>query len=336
MNFNYKKWVATAAISVLAAWPATAAEELKVSTFVVADQALLQVVRDWATMIEEKSNGELTFAYFPSSQMGPPNRQFDLARTGVADISLFLHGFTPGRFPLTELTYLPGTFASVSVENGAKALWGLADEYLTKEHDGTKLLAISPTGAARIFGRKAFTDAESLRGKRIRHPGAVIADTYAAFGAVPVGVPPQEMGDAVQKGLVDGLGVSFQAAEDWKMQDTITNVFDVRFGVASFGVVINKERFDSLSEDLQKLITETTGESMSMAIGHASDLSEAAGRESFKDIIELSTPDDAEMAKFEAVFAERRIEGVAAQEKAGQPAKKFYETLQGEVAKLAE
>ena len=53
--------------------------------------------------------GVLIIKIFSASQMGPPPRQFDLARTGVADFSIVLHGLTPGRFPLTVFSASAGS-----------------------------------------------------------------------------------------------------------------------------------------------------------------------------------------------------------------------------------
>jgi len=43
---------------------------------------------------------------FPGAQMGPTPQHYDLARTGQADVAWFLHGGTPGRFPLTDVLSL--------------------------------------------------------------------------------------------------------------------------------------------------------------------------------------------------------------------------------------
>ena len=57
----------------------------------------------WSEKLEKGSDGRLVFKHFPGSQMAPTPQHYDLARTGQADVAWFLHGGTPGRFPLTEL-----------------------------------------------------------------------------------------------------------------------------------------------------------------------------------------------------------------------------------------
>src|SRR5438045_145879 len=64
----------------------------------------------WAADLAQRSANRLSIAVLPAGQMGPPPRQFDLARTGVADIGYFLPGLTPGRFPMADLFQLPFLF----------------------------------------------------------------------------------------------------------------------------------------------------------------------------------------------------------------------------------
>ncbi len=70
--------------------------------------------------LKERSDGRLNITIFPANEMGPVQNYADYARTGVADITWFLHGATPGRFPLTEIIQLP--YMVGSSEIGTQAL----------------------------------------------------------------------------------------------------------------------------------------------------------------------------------------------------------------------
>src|SRR5437870_1246636 len=73
---------------------------------------------------------------------GSRQQHYDFARTGQADIVWFLHGATPGRFPLTELIQLPYTVGSAEI--GTKVLndADLRGKYLDAEHKGVKVLLL--------------------------------------------------------------------------------------------------------------------------------------------------------------------------------------------------
>ena len=103
---------------------------------------MAQWVVKWAEKLEKASSGRLAFKHFPNSQMGSTPAMYDLARTGQAEVSWFLHGGTPGRFPLTELTHLP--YVVGSAEIGTKVIndAGVRSKYFDPEHKGVKVLIL--------------------------------------------------------------------------------------------------------------------------------------------------------------------------------------------------
>lgn len=302
------------------------AEELKMTSFVPPMQLGWKHLEEWSKMIAEKSDGRLTFAHFPAGQMGPPPRRFDLVRTGAADIGFFLHGFTPGRFPLTEMALLPGTFESA--EQGAYVMNTLAPEWLTKEHEGTKILAIVTLPSLSIFTPgtpiKSLADME---GKRIRHPGAVVGDTLTNLGAVPVGVPAPEMNDALLKGVIDGLATAYEAVAVFNMTETVDYALRTRIGSGVFGVVMNQETYDALDDDLKALIDESTGVPMARALSKAFSEAESTWAGKLAGQIEELTLAPADAEVFDAALAasvEKQIEALVA---SGAPAREMREAI---------
>ena len=108
--------------------------ELKLAYFVGDQHAMSQWLIKWANNLEKDSGGRITVKRFPGSQMGPVQQHYDFARTGQADVAWFLHGATPGRFPLTEIVQVP--YLVGSAEIGTKVLNDpeLRSKYLDAEH----------------------------------------------------------------------------------------------------------------------------------------------------------------------------------------------------------
>ena len=109
-------------LALLFACPAHAQQkyEVKVAEFVGAQHFMTIWLMKWGEKLEKASGGRLVFKHFPGAQMAPAPAHYDLARTGQADVAWFLHGGTPGRFPLTELISLP--YMVGSAEIGTKVL----------------------------------------------------------------------------------------------------------------------------------------------------------------------------------------------------------------------
>ena len=151
-------------------------ETLKISTFVPPKHKFNTMLTQWGETLKEKSGGELNVEIFPSGQLGPPPRQFDLVLNGVADIAVVLHSMTPGRFPLSELAGLP--FTNPKGENSSafssKRLTELANKFLLDEHKGTKILMMAVTPPLKIH-TNSFNpgDFENFEGKRIRYAGKI-------------------------------------------------------------------------------------------------------------------------------------------------------------------
>src|SRR5688572_32655418 len=65
--------------------------EVKVAEFVGAQHFMTKWLMQWGEKLEKASNGRLVFKHFPNAQMAPTPAHYDLARTGQADVSWFLH-----------------------------------------------------------------------------------------------------------------------------------------------------------------------------------------------------------------------------------------------------
>lgn len=276
--------------------------DLSLSLFSPSANAANETLLDWANDLREKSDGRLNIQFFPMGQMGPPPRQFDLARTGTADMAWLIHGFTPGRFPMTEVAYLPGLFKSS--EEGSPVLMEAVPEYLAEEHTGVKVLAITYSTPLVLFTiEDEINEPADLDGMRIRHPGAPIADTIRAFGGAPVAVPPPEMSEALSRRVVDGIATNYEAAHGWSFLNELNYVSDPGIGSVTLGLVINQKSYDSLPDDLQTLIDETSGVPLSLKLGQAFDATEAEAKKNATNITETKISDEAQQA-FDKIYEE--------------------------------
>jgi len=230
--------------------------ELKASLFVPPGNVFHRAMVAWADVLKQKSNGRLIIKIFPAGQMGPAPRQFDLARTGVADIAVIFTGLTPGRFPLTDLSNVPGILKGNYPSS--LALSEIGPALFASDYPGVKLINIVPIETD-IISRSEIKSANDLKGKRIRAAGPVQSDVFKALGAVPTLVQPGDMNDALSKGMVDGLSTAYSGIFSWKLDDVGKFVAEGDMGSVTFATVMNQKAYDLLPADLKKLIDETSG-----------------------------------------------------------------------------
>jgi TRAP-type C4-dicarboxylate transport system substrate-binding protein len=259
MKAVLKMTLVASAISAIVGYQSASAQEvqLKASLFAPPGNPLVRAMEKWTDDLRVKSNGRLVIRVFPASQMGPPPRQFDLARTGVADISVPLHGATPGRFPLTELTHVPGVTKG-GTYGASLGLSEVASQVFATDYPGVKVLNVLTLPTV-IISRNEIASARDLKGKRVRAAGSVQSDVLEALGAVPTLVQPGDMNDALSKGMIEGVSTAYSGIDSYKLDDIGKFVAEGDMGSVTFATVMNLAAYNALPADLKKLIDEENG-----------------------------------------------------------------------------
>ncbi len=303
--------------------------EMKLAYFVIDAHAMSQWLIRWADQLERGSGGRISVKRFPAAQMGPTPGHYDFARTGQADAAWFLHGGTPGRFPLTEIVNLP--FMVGSAEIGTKVLNDaeLRAKYLDAEHKGVKLLMLfthQPGGPHTT--RKPIRSLDDFKGMRLRFASPTVRELVAALGATPVGVPPTEIAEQLQKGSIDGAFIDYGGAGiAFKLGGTVKYSTELYAYVTSFGLALIEDFWNKLPPDLKKLVTDTsTGKEAE--IGKAWDSLDVPGKKALMDAggeaIKFSAADTTTVRAVGAEVAETTIKGYEAK---GLPARAVYNMM---------
>ena len=301
--------------------------ELKVSHFLPPNHTFQKELLRWGEELSKKSNGRLVLKIFPAGQMGPPPRQFDLVRTGVADMAIGLTGSTPGRFPLTELSNLPFTVNESA--KTSKALTELAPKYLAGEFAGVKILYLMTTTPLKFhMASKKINTMADFKGLRIRYAGEIFAESVKAFGAVPLAVQPGDVVDAMSKGTIDGALFPFEGAQSFQVGTVAKYSYEPGINAASFYFVMNPASYDKLPPDLRALIDQTTGPVGAERMGHLLDDAEIEGRAYMTSkgvqIVPFSAATQAEMQAAVKPIVDDIIGKLEAK---GQPARAIYDGL---------
>jgi TRAP-type transport system periplasmic protein len=301
--------------------------ELKVSTFLPPNHTFQKALIAWGDELGQKSGGRLKLRIYPAAQLGPPSRQFDLARSGVADIAVGLHGLTPGRYALTELVSLPytapsaGTLCAVT----SKRLTELAPRYLAKEHAGLHILWMAVTAPLMFISKEPIRSINDFKGLKVRYAGANWKAIIDKLGSVGLPVPPTETQDALAKGIVDAATFPYEGAASFDLGTVAKYSLEPGVSSATFAVVMNQSKYESLPADLRALIDTTTGPTRAEWYGEMWDQAEIAGKLSLEAKgLKAITMTAAEFAKLKQTLTPLTEQAIAGLEKRGLPAKEFY------------
>ena len=339
MSFKRQVGVPLATLAVLLAINLASAHaiELKLAYFVGDQHAMSQWLVKWANDLERESGGRITVKRFPGSQMGPVQQHYDFVRTGQADVAWFLHGATPGRFPLTEIVQVP--YLVGSAEIGTKVLNDpeLRSKYIDAEHRGVKVLLLLTHQPGNVHTtKKPIRTIEDMKGLRLRFASPTIRDFIAALGGTPVGVVPTEQVEQLQKGTIDGVFIDYGGAGiAFKMGGILKYSTEMYSYVSSFGVAMNPDFWNTLPPDLQALVTKSmTG--VEKEVGEAWDALDVPGKKALVDggaeAIRLSAEENAKFRKIGAEVAEAKVNEL---ESKGMPARAIYTMMKSLAEKHA-
>ena len=239
-------------------------------------------IKPWAEKIERESGGRIEVQIYPAMQLGgKPPQLFDQVRDGVVDVAWTLTGYTAGRFPMVEVFELP--FVPGSAEATSQAVQAFYETYARDEFAEIHplMLHVHHPGSFHMKD-KPIRGLEDLQDAKIRAPTRVINAALKALGATPVGMPVPAVPEAIAKGVVDGAMLPYEVTLPLRVHeltDSHTEVGGPRgLYTAVFLFAMNKQRYESLPDDLKAVIDANSGLALAKQIGAVWDAAEAPGR----------------------------------------------------------
>ncbi|MBW1737106.1 MAG: TRAP transporter substrate-binding protein [Deltaproteobacteria bacterium] len=295
------------------------------------------VIVPWKKMVEQKTNGRVKVNIYPGSALARPGTMYDAVKAGSIDICLDPGPYYIGRFPMSEATQLP--FLGAHSSWAASRAWmDLYKEFpaLQREYADTHLLWLFSQGPGQIFSRKPVRSMNDMKGLIVRAPGG-IGEIVKALGGSPVSTPAPECYLALSKGTVDATIFPCEAIKTWKLYEVTKYMNIGDFYVQWFWVAMNKKKYESLPENIQKAIDESSGTVAADLVGRAWNAADKAGFELGKKrgmkVIRLSAD---EMSKWERQCAPITKSWITRMEAKGYPARKFVERAKQLIKKYNE
>lgn len=278
-----------AAIAALSATSAMAQEvTLKLHQFLPAQANVPKLILDvWADKIEEASEGRIKIDRYPSMQLGgKPPELMDQAIDGVADIVWTVVGYTPGRYPSTEVFELP--FMMTDARAVSRAYWEMFDTHMKDtEFKDLKILGTWVHGPGMIHTTDPVSTPDDMRGMKIRGGSRSVNALLTELGATPVGMPVPAVPEGLSKGVIDGTTIPWEVTAALKVPELVTNHTEFTgkaLYTLTFVLAMNKPKFDSLPADLQQIIDDNSGLEFSVFAGGTQADADGPSREMALDM----------------------------------------------------
>lgn len=269
---------------------------LTYSSFFPPTHVQSKLAEQWCKEVEKRTGGAVVIDFYPGCTLTKAKQCYDGVVEGISDIGHSALAYSRGRFPVMAAVDLPmGYKNGVQATRVANAVYA---KFKPAELNDVHPLYFHAHGPGLLFTTdKAVKTLADLKGQKIRSTGNS-AKLIKALGGTPVAQPMPSAYQSLQKGVVDGSVHPMESNKGWKLGEVVRHcTMTVPVGyTTTFFVVMNKDKWDRISPENQKVIEQLSAE-WSIKHGQAWDASDAEGRKFLKsqggDFTELDTTEAA-------------------------------------------
>ena len=241
----------------------------------------------WADKVEAASEGRIKIERYASMQLGgTPPELMDQAIDGVADIVWTVVGYTPGRYPSTEVFELP--FMVTDARAASSAYWQMFEKHMKDtEFKDIHILGTWVHGPGMLHTNKEIRTPADMQGMKIRGGSRLVNQLLEITGATPVGMPVPAIPEGLSKGVIDGTTIPWEVTSSLKVPELVKNHTEFTGSALytlTFVLAMNKDKSESLPDDLKKVIDDNSGLEFSIFAGGTQADSDGPARQIAVDL----------------------------------------------------
>ena len=165
----------------------------------------LQVFKEWASSIVEKTGGELAFKPFGANEVVGEFRLLDAVKSGVIDaanpFTIYAQDLIPAAAFLTS--YPLGLRGPQEWDVFYYGLGGLEIARELYARHGLRFVGPVHQGPNVIHSKAPIRTLDDFAGRRMRLPGGMVSEVFSTLGAQTVVLPGSEIFAALKTGAID-------------------------------------------------------------------------------------------------------------------------------------
>ncbi len=201
-----------------------------------------------AQLVKERTNGEVEFKLYPSSQLGNARQMVEGVQFGSIEATVmpaaFLGGFDPA-VSILDLPYLYPTDRAKS-QKLREGPFGKAilQSFASK---GFVALTLWPNGRKSLTSNKGLDSIDAYRGQKFRvMDSKILVEQFASVGASAIPIQFGELYTALQTGVVDGQENPLDTITTMKFHEVQKNLVVTEHGAMEDVVLFNPKWWNSL------------------------------------------------------------------------------------------
>ncbi len=260
-----------AAITMIATGAMAQEVTLRLHQFLPAQANVPRLVLDvWADNVERDSGGRIKVERFGSMALGgTPPELMDQAIDGIVDIIWTVNGYTPGRFPRSEVFELP--FFVADARAASSAIWQMYEEHMADtDFADVHMLAMWVHGPGLFHTTRPVRVPSDLTGMKIRGGSRGVNDLLGLVGAEAVGLPVTGVPEALSRGVIDGTTIPWEVTTALRVAELVENHTEFEgpgLYTLTFSFAMNRDAYDALPDDLKAVIDQNSGHDFSVFAG---------------------------------------------------------------------
>ena len=228
----------------------------------------------WMKDVEKRTGGRVKVTPYYAQSLGKVGNSLDMLKTGICDLALMPTGMLSKDFRVLDVLSLPGLISNRTV--GTELMYALLHRgLLEKEFAGYRPIVLQAHDPFYIvFTKKKVTSLEELKGMKIRFPSVTIKSYFEALGATPVSIPPPELFNAINTGVLDGTSASPGYLVTSKLFEIIKYMPLNSISSGANIVLMSEKTWNSLPQDVQLIMEElnTKAKYQYLDAGHQQDI----------------------------------------------------------------
>ncbi|WP_409438850.1 C4-dicarboxylate TRAP transporter substrate-binding protein [Psychromonas sp. GE-S-Ul-11] len=253
----------------------------------------------WADKVKDKSQGEIVFRLFPSSQLGSETEVLEQAKFGANIITISSYGYLMDTIPdfgVINAPYLTQSFKKKSQLLHTEWFNGLANQL---ENKGLKIVVPDVVyGTRHLLSKNKVTTPADLNGVKIRVQHSRVAiSTVTAMGAVPTPMSLADVYPGIAQGVISGVENPPAVLYGGKFYEVAKNLNLTSHSKHMSPFVAGTSFWNKLTDQEREIIISTSQE----MVAYGAKLVEASDQEMIEQLKkEGVTVNKVDIAAFEA------------------------------------
>nr|WP_240804436.1 TRAP transporter substrate-binding protein DctP [Qingshengfaniella alkalisoli] len=244
------------------------------------EEALDEVQGIFAQKFKEEieANSDHEVQLFPYGTLGESADTMEQAQAGILQFVDQSPGFTGSLIPEAQVFFVPymlpqDTDALYDFFRNSKAIHEMFPPLYAEQ--GLELLTMFPEGEVAMTTKEPVTSPEDLDEVKFRvMTNPLLVESYQAFGATPTPLPWGEVYGGLQTNIIQGQENPVFFIESTKMYEVTDHITFTGHNNFTTAVMANKEFYDGLSEEDQKVVQDAIDVAFEHILDYQSNLQE--------------------------------------------------------------